>query len=223
MTIHPSGPTMPPQPDPVRYRVHIGPLSCKFQPAGIAVQYEHNLMRRAETFCGLRLYVYRGLGGNMNHTLKKILCPIDFTERSMHALRAAYALALCFSAHLVTVCVTPGPQSLRLPASRQATHEILNAFYSEQLSLAVSQWTSGNVEVQSMVLRGDPADEIVRAAEDLAVDAIVMADDPKDSWERARDGSTLEEVTTQSRCPVYVLKISGEEGEPGAKGSIKLS
>ncbi len=159
----------------------------------------------------------------MSHSLKKILCPIDFTERSLHALRAAYALALCFSAHLVTVCVTPGPQALRLPASREATHEILDAYYSEQLALAVQQWTSGNVEVKSMVLRGEAADEIVRAAESLDVDAIVMADDPKDSWERVRDGSTLEEVTTQSRCPVYVLKIAGGDEGIGINRVIRLS
>jgi nucleotide-binding universal stress UspA family protein len=159
----------------------------------------------------------------MSHSPKKILCPIDFTERSLHALRAAYALAVCFSAHLITVCVTPGPRALRLPTSRQATHKILDAFYAEQLALAVQQWTSGDVEMESMVLKGEAADEIIRAAENLEVDAIVMADDPKDSWERVRDGSTLEEVTIQSRCPVYVLKTSGGDDGVGINRVIRLS
>jgi universal stress protein A len=159
----------------------------------------------------------------MNKTLKKVLCPIDFTERSLHALRAAYALALCFSANLITVYVMPGPQSFKLPASRPAHHKIMDAYFSEQLDLTVRQWTSGNVPVESMLLEGYAADEIIRVADKLHVDAIVMADEHKSDWERVRDGSTLEEVAIQAPCPVYVLRDPDEREDVGGNGIIRLS
>jgi nucleotide-binding universal stress UspA family protein len=159
----------------------------------------------------------------MNKTLKKVLCPIDFTEKSLHALRAAYALALCFSANLIAVYVMPGPNAFRLPANRPAHHRIMDAYFSEQLDLTVRQWTSGNVPVESMLLEGFAADEIVRVADRLHVDAIVMADEQMTDWERVRDGSTLDEVAIQAPCPVYVLRdVDGEVNSEG-DGIIRLS
>jgi nucleotide-binding universal stress UspA family protein len=159
----------------------------------------------------------------MNRTLKNILCPIDFTERSLHALRAAYALALCFSANLITVYVMPGPQSFRMPASRPAHHRIMDAYFSEQLDLTVQQWTAGNVPVESMLLEGYAADEIVKVADRLHVDAIVMAEEVKTDWERVRDGSTLDEVAIQAPCPVYILRENDDSGMRGGQGIIRLS
>ena len=142
----------------------------------------------------------------MNSTIKKILCPIDFTEDSFAALRAAYTLALCFSAHLIAVHVMPSVNLLRLPHQRPVHHRIVESFFAEQLDLAVKQWTEGNVKIDSMLLEGYPADEIVRVAGDLHVDAIVMAEQRKDDWEKLRDGSMTEEVLGQASCPVLILR-----------------
>jgi nucleotide-binding universal stress UspA family protein len=144
--------------------------------------------------------------GIMNSTFKKILCPIDFTEDSFGALRAAYTLALCFSAHLIAVHVMPSTNQFRLPQNRPVHHRIVESYFEEQLNLAVRQWTEGNIRIDSMLLEGNPAEEIVRVASDLHVDAIVMAEQKKDDWEKIRDGSTSEEVAGQASCPVLILR-----------------
>lgn len=159
----------------------------------------------------------------MNKSLKRILCPIDFSEKSLHALRAAYALALCFSAHVIAVFVMPGGQTLRLPGNRPSHHEILDAYYSEKLDLAVRQWTMGGADVEAVLLKGYGPEAIINAAEGYQVDAILMADEQKDDWEHVRDGSTLEEVAKEAPCPVYVLRTTGENEEFGGSGIIRLS
>jgi len=144
--------------------------------------------------------------GEMKSTFKKILCPIDFTEDSFAALKTAYTLALCFSAHLIAVHVMPGMQQLRMQQNRQVHHRIAESFFTEQLDLAVRQSTNGTIPVQSILVEGNAADEIVRVAHSLKVDAIIMADQKKDEWEKVRDGSMADEVMGQAKCPVYVLR-----------------
>jgi len=159
----------------------------------------------------------------MNKKLKRILCPIDFSENSLHALRAAYAVALYFSAQVVAVFVMPGAQTLRLPGNRTAHHQILDAYYSEKLDLAVRQLPLGGAKVETVLLKGYGPDAIVHAADSYHVDAILMADERKDDWEQVRDGSTVEEVASQAPCPVYVLRALGEDEEFGGSGIIRLS
>ena len=144
--------------------------------------------------------------GEMKSTFKKILCPIDFTEDSFAAFRAAYTLALCFSAHLIAVHVMPGLQNLRMQQNRPAHHRIAQSYFGEQLELAVRNATNGFVPVESILLEGNAADEIVRVADDLKVDAIIMAAKKGNEWENIRDGSTTEEVIGQAPCPVFVLR-----------------
>ncbi len=142
----------------------------------------------------------------MKSTFKRILCPIDFTEDSYAAFRAAYTLALCFSAHLFAVHVMPNMQNLRMQQNRPVHHRIAESFFNEQLNLAVQQSANGFVPVESIVLEGNAADEIVRVADHLKVDAIIMAEQKIDEWEKVRDGSTAEDVIGQASCPVFVLR-----------------
>jgi nucleotide-binding universal stress UspA family protein len=142
----------------------------------------------------------------MNSTFRKILCPIDFTEDSFAAFKAAYTLALCFSAHLIAIHVMPSLSNLRMHNNRPAHHRIAESFYGEQLDLAIRQMAQGGVPVESMVVNGYAPEEIIRVASDLSVDAIVMAEDQKNEWEKVRDGSTIDEVAGQARCPVLVLR-----------------
>src|SRR5512143_112074 len=108
----------------------------------------------------------------MKSTIKRILCPIDFTEDSFAAFRAAYTLALCFSAHLFAVHVMPGMQTMKMQQNRPVHHRIAESFFGEQLDLAVKHSPNGFVPVESILLEGYAADEIVRVADDLKVDAI---------------------------------------------------
>jgi nucleotide-binding universal stress UspA family protein len=142
----------------------------------------------------------------MKSRFKKILCPIDFTEDSFAAFRAAYTLALCFSAHLIAVHVMPSMQQLKMQQNRPVHHRIAESFFTEQLDLAVQQSTNGSIPVESILLEGYAADEIVRVADNLKVDAIVMAEAKRDEWEKLRDGSMTEEVMGQASCPVFVLR-----------------
>ncbi len=142
----------------------------------------------------------------MKSTFKRILCPIDFTEDSFAAFRAAYALALCFSAHLIAVHVMPSMQNLKMQQNRPVHHRIAETFFSEQLDLAVQQSTNGFVTVESVLREGYAADEIVRVADDMKVDAIIMAGGKSNEWEKLRDGSMTEEVLGHASCPVFVLR-----------------
>ena len=69
-----------------------------------------------------------------------------------------------------------------------------------------------NVDVESEVRRGYPTDEILRAAEEMNADLIVIATHGATGWRRYVFGSVTEKVLHQSSCPVLVTPVREPEG-----------
>ena len=66
-------------------------------------------------------------------------------------------------------------------------------------------------DVQLEVASGTPHTEIVRLAEDLKIDLIVMATHGRGFISHAILGSTTERVLRQAPCPVLIVRESGQE------------
>ena len=151
---------------------------------------------------------------------KKILCPTDFSELSYEAIKTAGELAFHFGSELCLLhVVSPmpvvpmggGPATFNVPlyeqeletSSKRSLEEILNQL----------EWK--DLRARLIVLRGNPADEIARTADEEEVDLIIIATHGRTGVDRLVFGSVAEKVVRHSKCPVLTVaeRPPGEEGE----------
>jgi nucleotide-binding universal stress UspA family protein len=156
--------------------------------------------------------------------LEKIICPIDFSEPSYAALRAAEELALHFTAQLVLVHVVdlvpllPATSPVLSPpgASRRlfdvaAYQEALQRSAERQLEEAARQRVSGEVELRRVIVAGTPANMIVELAARERADLIVIATHGRTGVRRLLSGSVAEKVVRTAGCPVLAIRSPEEE------------
>lgn len=147
--------------------------------------------------------------------VKKILLCLDFSENSRHAGRLAREYVEAFDAEIEVVHVV---QSLPSYASTEAGGqvEIIQAFRRieetarQELAEAAVEFQRPGHEVLSHLGMGDPAEEIVRVAEEGAVDLIVMGTHGWTGFRHLLMGSVAEKVLRTAKCPVLVVRSAEE-------------
>jgi nucleotide-binding universal stress UspA family protein len=133
-------------------------------------------------------------------TIKKILCPLDFSTPSYAALEAARALAANYDAELLLthVVLFPAPNPRGLPSEQEAER-----FAQKEAELKLRALTGDKTRFVMSV--GDPASEIVDTARAEGADLIVMSTHGLTGWRRFVIGSVTEGVLHQSPCPVLTV------------------
>jgi nucleotide-binding universal stress UspA family protein len=145
---------------------------------------------------------------------RRVVLPTDFSEPAEHALRIGLSLAEQFGAevHLVHAFYLPiaplAPYGLALPASlvhegREASRKRLE----ETLGGARARGLAGAHHVPE----GPAAPEIVRIAEEVKADLIVMGTHGYTGIQHALLGSVAERTLRLAPCPV--LTVKRPEGE----------
>jgi nucleotide-binding universal stress UspA family protein len=146
---------------------------------------------------------------------KRIVCPIDFSDSSMQALRYATSLAKEADATLSVLHV--------LPHEIDATLEGDDAFLADEgLSLrdyrrrreedawrrtrdAVPATAGEYCSVETIVVKGKPSREILRVAAEQEADLIVIGVQGRGTIDLTFFGSTTNHVVRQAQCPVLTL------------------
>lgn len=134
-----------------------------------------------------------------------ILCPIDFSPASERALRHAVALSGLVAAHLTVVTVN---DPLLVAAAAASGHaDALN----DQVERALLE-TLERVPVPESpllpaldIVTGEPAEEILKAAERAGAGLIVMGTRGLGAAGRLMFGSTAERVVRAARVPVVAV------------------
>jgi nucleotide-binding universal stress UspA family protein len=75
----------------------------------------------------------------------------------------------------------------------------------EQMRSAIRQLHAEDIRVDYKLREGKPAKKIVRTAEKLGVDLIVMATDGRDNIKDFVTGTITEHVINHAPCPVLVI------------------
>jgi nucleotide-binding universal stress UspA family protein len=141
---------------------------------------------------------------------KKILCPTDFSEPSYEAIKSASELASYFESELCIVHVIspvpiipvgPEPSAFNVALYEQE----LEASSKRSLQEVVNQLESKELKTRLIALRGNPADEIVRTADEENVDLIVIATRGRTGLDRLIFGSVAEKVVRLAKCPVLTI------------------
>ena len=141
-------------------------------------------------------------------SIQKILVPVVFTDTSHHVVLQAAWLARRFHAEMILLhVVTP----LSYPAGGlESGHEItardLHAHIVQRAQKDLDQALQPELDgiaVTRVLLRGDPAHEIVKRARDRNVDLIVMSTHGYGAFYRFLLGSVTAKVLHESHCPVW--------------------
>jgi nucleotide-binding universal stress UspA family protein len=143
--------------------------------------------------------------------VKRILCPLDFSEFSVRAYRHALSLAEHYRAKLVaqhTVEVWRHPS-----ASFAATASLYDEYCQtlrgngrEQLKEFVKNYTHNEVQPELIVEEGTAADSILSCAQEQKSDLIVMGTHGLRGFDRLMLGSVTDRVMRTATCPVLAVR-----------------
>ena len=143
-------------------------------------------------------------------TIRKILCPIDFSSNSLKALSMAKGYADLFSAELHILHVVPShvikekweqwikPQE----RERERFEEGLRSEAAGKLSQLKKEF---QIPAEGVILQGTPGSLICSFADEGAYDMVVMGARGLSYLEGVLLGSTTEGVLKESPCPVLIV------------------
>jgi nucleotide-binding universal stress UspA family protein len=146
---------------------------------------------------------------------KRIVCAIDFSDCSMHALDYAMSLAQEADAHLTVMHVIElppdvprevhedvlaGPGNLREYIARAEEDR------RARLKDAIPDSVRAYCAVDTVPATGKPYREILRVAEEQAADLLVIGIHGRGPVDRLLFGSTAQHLVRQASCPVLTLR-----------------
>ena len=151
--------------------------------------------------------------------LRKILVPTDFSGCANYALPYAAAIARATRATIICVHVVEpivpaaGYSGLAEPMTIADISEQLEDSAERELPQLAECDEFQGLEVEEVIVHGDPAAEIVRVAGEHEVDLIVVSSHGRTGLGRIIFGSTAEAVVRHALCPVLVVKPPLQEEE----------
>lgn len=136
----------------------------------------------------------------------KILCPVDFSDRSRTAVAYATTLAKQSNAEMHLVYVHE-----EAPVEGGfAGYVPLDETDQERAELMAMKPNADEVSYVHKFLHGDPQYQIVKYAEDNDIDLIVIATHGRTGVMRLLMGSVAEAVVRRATCPVITVKNPAE-------------
>jgi nucleotide-binding universal stress UspA family protein len=143
-----------------------------------------------------------------------IVVGTDGSETAGRAVQQAVALASSVGAtlHVVTAYAPVGRG--RLKAEAEAAPEDMQwgigpAEDAEvTLQAAAAAAGSAGVDVQGHAVEGDPADAVLRVAEDMAADVIVVGNKGMTGTKRFLLGSVPNKISHHASCSVMIVRTS---------------
>ena len=128
--------------------------------------------------------------------IRKILCPINFTDVAREALHYAGDLAQRFDAELVVVTSLENNGD----ASDEAVRE-----QEQKLCTWVPDGVQAHCTVEPIVRRGDAAEQILRTAREVGSDLVVIGAQHRPFLEATILGTTSIRVLRHAACPVLTV------------------
>jgi len=141
---------------------------------------------------------------------RHILFPTDFTEHARGTLKYAAAFAREGAGRIVLFSVQQGSvpaNLLTMPdhAFDEQENEWLAALREQVRELLADPLLDG-LEVEPLIVEGDPAPEIAEAVRELNIDLVTIVTHGRKGLARALWGSTAEEIIAEASCPVLTIR-----------------
>lgn len=133
--------------------------------------------------------------------LNTILCPIDYSSGSEHAIEIASRIANPTHSKVIILTVAD-PAKEDNEASSMA-----ELFTKNARAKVVDQiFTDRGIAVEHLNLRGNPTEVILSIAASKHADTIVMGTHGRTGWTKVFMGSVAQEVMKKAHCPVITVR-----------------
>lgn len=146
--------------------------------------------------------------------IRQILCPVDFSEISGHALDHAAAMALWYDARLTLLYVFVNRPTMDLPPL------VLEDADRERLLTEMRRLPSGVAAEVSLQFRIEEAervhDGILAQVAAVHADLLVIGTHGRSGFQRLFLGSVTEKVIRKAPCPTLVVPPRADDAAPDA-------
>jgi nucleotide-binding universal stress UspA family protein len=149
---------------------------------------------------------------------KNIVCPTDFSGGSLEALAYACEFAQHFGSELYVVHVLsthPETDEWKGEADVPGAERVVSSEAAEQLRKLAEPLIAKGLRTHAIIVHGDPAEQIVRVAQDENADVIVIATHGATGWRHLAFGSVTEKVVRLAGCPVLAIRMGGAHPTAG--------
>src|SRR6202165_3327722 len=143
-------------------------------------------------------------------SFRNILFPTDFTPHARSALKYAAAFARDGGGRVILFSV----QAAKVPANlltlpehppEEEETQWLRQVRSQVKDLLTDPVFNG-LEVEPVIVEGEPAREIANAVRDYDIDLVTVVTHGRRGLARALWGSTAEEIIAEAPCPVLTIR-----------------
>ena len=151
--------------------------------------------------------------------IRRILCPIDFSDHSRRALDHAFAIARWYESTLTVLHVFssipvaafgPGPVAFEPVVLTPVDRDQLLA---DTKAFAAAESAPG-VTVEAVVREGVATREILEQAASMPADLLVLGTHGRSGFERLVLGSVAEKVLRKASCPVMTVPVRLPDAVP---------
>jgi nucleotide-binding universal stress UspA family protein len=139
-----------------------------------------------------------------NISVRKILCPVDFSDTSKKALQVAREVANAFSSDIEVMHVLPESviRKIRTFANRD---KALQDVYEQEKNRFEDFLSASSFEKTVILDQGEPHKRIVELAQEKDIDLIVIGARGIGLIKGMLIGSVTDAVLKSSPCPVFVI------------------
>lgn len=153
--------------------------------------------------------------------VKKIVCPIDFSQNAHDGLRAAVEMAQELKAELCLVHVVPVVPVVETTTSMmgadaasfnvQEYTKMLADTSKKQLDDLIKNEVPDKIAKKGILKNGKAEDQILAAVEEENADMIVLSTHGHTGLSRLLMGSVAEKVIRHATVPVLVIRIQDDK------------
>lgn len=156
-------------------------------------------------------------------SIDRILCPVDFSPHARRALDYAIGVARWYEAGIIALHVSPldvpvGEITPWSPAPTVHTSGVGTAALNAMLETFVDAEAAPGVVIETEVVEGPVAGEVVTQSWRHNADLIVIGTHGRSGFKRLLLGSVTEKVLRTAGCPVMTVPPSAPEAVPIAPG-----
>jgi nucleotide-binding universal stress UspA family protein len=137
---------------------------------------------------------------------RKFLLAFDGSNGAKLALERTLELATKCGAEVHVLAVGRLPEYAETRDEVEDAKEQAEQFYRERLREAAAALESQGIAVQTHMEYGKPSDAIVRVAEAIGADLIILGTNPHSVLHRRIVGATADKVVDRAPCTVMVVR-----------------
>ena len=143
-----------------------------------------------------------------NRFINRILVPTDGSDPSIRAADYAIKLAKQFDSEIIAIYVIDRLilEEVSKIHERHVLEEEIKSKAQRCLNYVVNSAEKEGLKATSILVEGQPHDQIIQHARNLKADMIIMGSRGRRGTERILIGSVAERVIEYAPCPVLVLR-----------------